>query len=68
MQKKEKKEKPVPICCVCGCMGVTVKCRSKKMVSCADPMNCVGNFRTAWYSSEESAIVEWNTMIRRYRA
>lgn len=30
MQKKEKKEKPVPICCVCGRKGVLVKFRSKK--------------------------------------
>lgn len=30
MQKKEKKEKPVPILCVCGRRGVPVKYRSKK--------------------------------------
>lgn len=30
MQKKEKKEKPVPIRCVCGRKGVPVKYKSKK--------------------------------------
>lgn len=68
MQKKEKKEKPVPICCICGKKGIPVKFRSKKMVSCQDPENCVGNFRTAWHSSEDAAIVEWNTLIQSYRA
>ena len=62
----QKKEKPVPICCICGKKGVTVE-SDQKMVSCQDPENCVGNFRTVWHSSEDAAIAEWNTLIRSYR-
>ena len=59
-----KKEKPVPICCLCGRVPAIVKFRSKKMVSCSDPMNCTGNYRTEWTSSEDAAIAEWNTLIK----
>lgn len=68
MSEKVKKEKPVPVCCICGKQGVTVRSRAKKMVSCPDPVNCVGNFRTKWNSSEDAAIVEWNTLISSYHA
>ena len=48
--------------------GRSSKIQIKKMISCPDPENCVGNFRTAWHSSEDAAIVEWNTLIRSFRA
>lgn len=63
MVKEGKKEKLVPVRCVCGRAGVTVRFGSKKMVSCADPMNCVGNLRTCWHSSIDNAIMEWNVLI-----
>lgn len=49
MKKEQKKEKPVPKPCKCGrdpCV-VTVA-RRGKMVTCSDPVNCCGNFRTLW--------------------
>lgn len=48
--------------------GHSNKIQIKKMVSCPDPENCVSNFRTAWHSSEDAAIKEWNTLIQSYRA
>ena len=63
MKTKEKKEKPVPCMCKCGKPGIIVKNRSKKMVSCPDPANCSGNWRTAWNGSELSAILEWNALM-----
>ena len=63
-KKAEKKEKPTPKKCVCGLEAVIVKNRSKKVVSCPDPLNCRGNLRTMWESGEESAINKWNKIGR----
>ena len=65
-KQTEKKEKPVPQKCICGREAITVKKGSKKMVTCPDPLNCVGNFRTTWNGSAESAITEWNGLIYLY--
>lgn len=63
MQKKDKKEKPVPRKCVCGATAITVKTRSGKMVTCPNPMRCEGNLRTSWNRSEDQAIAEWNNLV-----
>lgn len=62
-KQAEKKEKPVPQKCICGREAVVVIMRGKKMVSCHDPLNCIGNPRTMWHGHEESAIIEWNGLI-----
>lgn len=66
--KETKKEKEVPALCMCGRQGIVCKMRSKKMVSCPDPINCIGNFRTMWMRSEDDAIREWNIMLASARA
>ena len=67
MVKEKENEKPVPICCVCGRNGVVVEFKKRRMVSCSDPENCVGNFMTGWNRSEDAAVEEWNTLIMSYR-
>ena len=62
--KKKEKEKLTPVRCRCGAAGITVKTRLGKMVTCSDPVNCIGNYRTLWRSSEEVAILEWNNLIK----
>ena len=37
------------------------------MFSCPDPVNCPGNLRTLWYSSEEEAVERWNVLVDTYR-
>ena len=64
-EKKPPKEKPTPKRCLCGSVGIVVKMRGKKMVSCPDPLNCPGNFRTPWMSSEDDAIITWNNMEKK---
>lgn len=61
-EKQPPKEKPIPKRCLCGSVGIVVKVKGKKMVSCPDPVNCRGNFRTQWFSSEEQAVSAWNHM------
>lgn len=61
--KEDKKEKPTPVHCLCGKRAVIVKNKAKKMISCPDPENCCGNFRTMWHGHEESAIAEWDNLI-----
>lgn len=63
MKKTEKKEKPKPKRCVCGSEAITVKNRSKKMISCPDPMKCRANLRTLWRGTEAEAISEWNGLV-----
>lgn len=62
-KKKEKKEELIPKRCVCGKVGIIVQCKSKKMVSCPDPMNCRENRRTAWYKNRDEAIISWNNGV-----
>ena len=50
--------------CMCSKRGILVRSGARKMVSCPDPMNCSGNFRTTWRAKEEEAIDEWNALIR----
>jgi len=64
---KEKQEKPVPKPCICGRGGIIVRSRSKKMVTCPDPVHCPGNLRSMWHGNEEAAIVEWNNLVAGYR-
>ena len=64
MKESEKKEKPVPVKCICGKPAIIVKSKSGKMVTCADPMNCHGNMRTTWVSHESIAIAQWNSLIQ----
>ena len=63
MEKKVEK-KDIPKNCRCGKQGIVVYCRgNKKMVSCPDPLNCPGNYRTIWCSSVQQAIRLWNDDI-----
>lgn len=62
--KKKPPEKPIPLRCKCGKMGVPVKLKGGWIVSCPDPLNCVGNFLTYRKSTEIAAIEEWNNLIR----
>ena len=63
-KKKEPKPKPTPRSCFCGKLGILVSARGRgKMISCPDPMNCAGNFRTPWFRSELQAINYWNDVI-----
>ena len=50
--------------CLCGKRGIIVRSGARKMVSCPDPMNCAGNYRTTWHRKEAEAIDEWNALIR----
>lgn len=68
MKKDEKKEKPVPINCICGATAITVKARAGHMVTCPDPMNCKANLRTAWNKHQDLAITEWNNLIRSFKS
>lgn len=68
MAKPEtKKGEPLPMPCICGRGGITVKSRAGKMITCPDPVNCPGNMRTMWYGNEESAIVEWNGLVATHK-
>ena len=64
-EKKEKKEKEelVPKFCKCGKPGIVVVHKSKKMVSCPDPVNCCTNRRTLWYGNKDEAIIAWNNGV-----
>lgn len=62
--KKEPAEKPQPLRCKCGKLGALVKLKGGWIVSCPDPLNCVGNFLTCRKSTEKAAIEEWNNLIR----
>lgn len=60
---KEKKadDKPTPRRCPCGRSAVLVSARGcGKMVTCPDPLECVGNYRTPWFKTELQAINYWN--------
>ena len=65
-QKKEApEEKPIPIRCRCGLDPIPVKIKGGGyIVSCRDPLNCVGNFITFRHTTEGAAIKEWNNLIR----
>ena len=67
MKTASKKERPVPKKCICGKGGVTVKSRFGTMVSCPNPIQCEGNFRTQWRRNEELAIVEWNSLVESHK-
>ena len=59
--KKEPKEKPTPLRCPCGKLGALVSARGcGKMITCPEPMACVGNYRTPWFKTELQAINYWN--------
>lgn len=64
---KEKKDKPMPVRCACGREAAVLVFRGKKMISCPDPENCVGNFRTLWKGRKEEAIAEWDNMIGSFK-
>ena len=66
MEKTKKKEKPVPLKCVCGGEAITVKTKHGKMVTCPNPLKCEGNLRTTWQKNEDLAIVEWNNLIHTF--
>lgn len=59
--KGEKKEKPVPVKCVCGADAAYVKARQGKMVCCPNVLFCAK--RSRWHSSLNAAIVDWNTVV-----
>lgn len=63
-KKSQPKEKPVPAMCICGRPAVLVKARGGKMITCPDPMKCNANLRTRWCSHEETAIAEWNALVK----
>lgn len=63
-QKKDPKEKPVPLLCKCRREPAVVKLKGGYIVSCRDPVNCVGNFWTYRKSTEDAAIKAWNNLIR----
>lgn len=60
---KTKKRKETPKNCVCGKPAVVVETRGGKMITCPNPMNCLGNIRTRWNRHEATAIAEWNNLI-----
>lgn len=63
-KEKTTKEQIFPIRCKCGLDPIVVKSKHGKMVSCRDPMNCCGNYRTLWKRTEKEAIETWNSFIR----
>jgi hypothetical protein len=63
-KKKKVEEKPVPIRCKCGLYPCIVKLKGGYVVSCRDPVNCVGNFMTYKKSTEDGAVLAWNDLIR----
>lgn len=65
-KKTEKKEKPTPKRCACGAIAISVKTKHGKLITCPNPTNCVGNFRTTWKRSEDQAIAEWNNLINSF--
>ena len=67
MKRTEKKEKPIPIRCVCGMQAAIIHFKGKKMVSCSNLEKCIANLRTPWLGSEDQAIENWNTTIRSYQ-
>lgn len=64
---KPEKINPQPLPCVCDRGGIIVKSRSGNMVTCPNPVRCEANLRTSWHSHEESAIAEWNGLVRGWR-
>lgn len=59
--KKEPEQKPTPRRCPCGKLCVLVSARGcGKMITCPNPMACVGNYRTPWFKTELQAINYWN--------
>ena len=61
MAKKKNEEKAAPRVCECGRKPVTVKHRSRYMVSCPDTTNCA--MRSGWRSDEQQAIKDWNVAV-----
>ncbi|MGM9659540.1 MAG: hypothetical protein ACI3WQ_02965 [Faecousia sp.] len=64
---KEKKERPVPVPCICGKAPISVCIRGGKMLTCPDPLNCSANIRTRWTKHMDSATAEWNLLVQNYR-
>ena len=46
---------------MCGRKPVTVKSKSRYMVSCPDTVHCA--MRTGWRSNEQQAIKDWNVEV-----
>ena len=63
-KKQDPEDKPRPLRCKCGLDPCIVKLKGGYVVSCPDPVNCVGNFLTYRKSTEKAAIEEWNNLIR----
>lgn len=59
---KEKQEPETPCVCVCGRTPCTVKHKTKHMLACPDLMACA--MRSRWASTEQAAIVDWNTTVK----
>lgn len=63
MKAQKKKEAPTPSLCRCGLEPCVVKVKGGYVVSCRDPVRCVGNFLTYRRSTVSKEIEEWNNLI-----
>lgn len=63
---EEKMPKPTLSRCVCGRQAIDIRFRGKKMISCPNPENCIGNLRTQWHGRLEDAISEWDNIVNSF--
>jgi len=64
-QDKPKKEKEIPVPCICGAVPCTVKHGRRHMLSCPNTTSC--SMRSRWFNNQQLAVIDWNNAVKSAR-